>query len=270
MDKVEQTKIVYKTLNPVWNETFNIPVFDKETQFIELIVYDYDVGMPPDFLGKLTINLDTLPINELKEMDLSLNEVNTGTIQFTCEYSPFKRGKSSNQNSSSNNTNNTNNLESELFYEFSNNTFTCDDLTIEDGHLLSDLLDNESSLNSMNGNNYKNNNGNRNSTSILDSNNINDTNSTKLRPFKDSLRMSRRGMSGLLSISNIKGLHFKGHSILSTLKPYVVFIVGNSKNSTAVHKVTSDSDVVFDETFHITVQDPLKSSLIIKVIILTH
>lgn len=192
--------------------------------------------MAPDFLGKLTINLDTLPINDVKEMDVSLNEVDTGTIQLSCEFISFKKGKSTQSNITTD----------EIFYQFTKDALTCDDVEIEDGHYV-----HENTVSTSNKSN------NSTSADISDSRNS--------APSRDSSRLSRRGIGGLLTVANIHGKNFRGHSMLSALKPYVIFSVGTVKHSTAVHKVTPDLQVLFDETFHITVQEPLKSTLIIKV-----
>lgn len=227
----------FPSLLRIRNQTFNIPVFDKETQFVELTVYDYDIGMAPDFLGKLTINLDTLPINDVKDMDLSLNEVDTGTIQLSCEFISFKKGKVNQEN-------NVSNTKDELFYNFTQDALTTDNLEIEDGHHVNEQ--NPSPAGDSSGN----------TTSTINTNNEQNTSSS---------RVSRRGIGGLLTVTNIHGKNFRGHSLLTALKPYVIFTVGNTKHTTAVHRVTPDLQVIFDETFHITIQEPFKSTLVIKV-----
>jgi hypothetical protein len=238
-------------------------VFDKETQFVELTVFDYDLGMAPDFLGKLTINLDTLPINDVKEMDLSLNEVDTGTLQLSCEFISFKKTKPSTASGSGANAEGWGGPETEVFFDFSKDALASDEIEMEDGHLVGEgpggaggdgiamamgtarsPNPTQSSSPGANG--------------ALDSH-------TSSSPSRDSFRLSSRGIGGLLTVTKIEGKNFKGHSMLSALKPYVIFSLGTIKQTTAVHKVSSDYQVTFDETFHLTVQDPFKSTLTIKV-----
>jgi hypothetical protein len=228
-------------------------VFDKETQFVELIIYDYDLGMAPDFLGKLTINLDTLPFNDIKELDLSLNEVDTGTLQLSCEYISFKKKKTvatGGGAESSSGTSEGSGPETEVFFDFSKDALVSDDIEMEEGHLVKEGM----TMSSPNP-----------SESISPAGVIDSQTSTS--PTRDTFsRHSSRGIGGLLTVTNIHGKNFKGHSMLSTLKPYVIFSLGTIKQTTAVHKVSSDLQVTFDETFHLTVQDPFKSTLTIKVL----
>lgn len=228
------------------NETFNIPVFDKETQFVELIVFDYDLGMAPDFLGKLTINLDTLPLNDIKEMDLSLNEVDTGTLQFTCEFISFKKGKSSPGGETE--STETNGPESEVFFHFSKDALVSDEIEMEEGHPVK-----EERMRSPDPSD---------STSPV----TNDSHASSPPTRNTISHASSRGIGGLLTVSKIIGKNFRNHSMLSALKPYVVFSLGTTKQATAVHKVSSDHQVTFVETFHLTVQDPFNSTLTIKVL----
>lgn len=51
-----KTKIIFKSLNPRWNETFNFVVNYPES-VISIAVYDHDLVSAPDFLGKIDIPL---------------------------------------------------------------------------------------------------------------------------------------------------------------------------------------------------------------------
>jgi len=44
MDTVYKTPVIYKTLNPVWNHTVELMVFDKEAQGLEFTLWDSDLS----------------------------------------------------------------------------------------------------------------------------------------------------------------------------------------------------------------------------------
>ena len=50
--KSEKTKIIDDTVNPVWNETFEMIVDEADGQMIYLDVFDDDNGSKDDFLGR--------------------------------------------------------------------------------------------------------------------------------------------------------------------------------------------------------------------------
>ena len=59
-EEVFKTKVVKKTLAPVWNESFEIDVPSRTAGKFNVNVYDYDFADKPDFLGAADINLDQL------------------------------------------------------------------------------------------------------------------------------------------------------------------------------------------------------------------
>jgi hypothetical protein len=230
---------------------------------VELVVYDYDLGMAPDFLGRLTINLDTLPLNETKEMDLSLNEVNRGTIQFSCELISFKKKSSQSEGQSQGQE-----QDEELFYHFPKNALQCDELEMEEGYRLPDDQEEKPHPHQHQPRGHPHDGGP--STGLGSSTTAGDGSD----PRSSSVRLSRRGVGGggiggLLTVTTLHGKHFKAHSLLSALKPYLIITIGSSpsavKYTTAVQRVSADCQVTFEETFHITVQDPLKATFNLKV-----
>ena len=54
------TRIVSSTLNPAWNQEFDIPV-RTPMQNVEIVVYDHDVTGKDEELGRISIPLDRLP-----------------------------------------------------------------------------------------------------------------------------------------------------------------------------------------------------------------
>ncbi|KAG6041774.1 hypothetical protein E4U41_001986 [Claviceps citrina] len=59
-EEVFKTKVIKKTLNPTWNEFFEVSVPSRTAAKFSVTVYDYDFADKPDFLGAATINLDTI------------------------------------------------------------------------------------------------------------------------------------------------------------------------------------------------------------------
>ncbi|RWS16204.1 multiple C2 and transmembrane domain-containing protein 1-like isoform X8 [Dinothrombium tinctorium] len=63
-----KSKVVNKSLNPVWNEQFDLHTFPDQSKVLEVSVYDKDFHGRDDFMGKFSINLTNLP----KEKTLKL------------------------------------------------------------------------------------------------------------------------------------------------------------------------------------------------------
>ncbi|CAG5958056.1 unnamed protein product [Menidia menidia] len=65
-----KSKVVYKNLNPQWNESFTHPLRDRE-HVVEVRVYDKN-RTADDFMGSSTISLKNLELHKTYEMELSL------------------------------------------------------------------------------------------------------------------------------------------------------------------------------------------------------
>ncbi|PFH58476.1 hypothetical protein XA68_13618 [Ophiocordyceps unilateralis] len=59
-NEVYKTKIIKKTLSPVWNECFEVSVPSRTAAEFMVNVYDYDFADKPDFLGAAVISLASL------------------------------------------------------------------------------------------------------------------------------------------------------------------------------------------------------------------
>ncbi|XP_034727110.1 multiple C2 and transmembrane domain-containing protein 2-like isoform X2 [Etheostoma cragini] len=70
-----KSKVVYKDLNPKWNETFSLPVKDVN-QKLYIKVYDRDLTTD-DFMGSTNVVLSDLEIDKLTEMTLPLDDPNS-------------------------------------------------------------------------------------------------------------------------------------------------------------------------------------------------
>jgi len=60
---VYKTKIVYRDLNPSWNEHFNLAVDDVNTELV-FKVYDFDRLSHDDDMGEASVPLGSIEINE--------------------------------------------------------------------------------------------------------------------------------------------------------------------------------------------------------------
>ncbi|XP_078283281.1 multiple C2 and transmembrane domain-containing protein 2-like isoform X2 [Rhinoraja longicauda] len=70
-----KSKIVYKNLNPRWDETFVVPVKNLN-QKLYVKVYDRDLATD-DFMGSAYLNLDDLEINSSVQKELQLDDPNS-------------------------------------------------------------------------------------------------------------------------------------------------------------------------------------------------
>ncbi|CAK6951097.1 multiple C2 and transmembrane domain-containing protein 2 [Scomber scombrus] len=67
-----KSKVVYKNLNPRWNESFSHPLRDRE-HIVEVRVYDKN-RTSDDFMGSSTISLKNLDLYKTYEMELRLDD----------------------------------------------------------------------------------------------------------------------------------------------------------------------------------------------------
>ncbi|XP_053287662.1 multiple C2 and transmembrane domain-containing protein 2 isoform X2 [Pleuronectes platessa] len=70
-----KSKVVYKNLNPTWNETFSLPVKDLN-QKLYIKVYDRDLTTD-DFMGSASVVLSDLEMDKISELSLPLNDPNS-------------------------------------------------------------------------------------------------------------------------------------------------------------------------------------------------
>uniref|UniRef100_A0A4W6G404 Multiple C2 domains, transmembrane 2b n=1 Tax=Lates calcarifer TaxID=8187 RepID=A0A4W6G404_LATCA len=70
-----KSKVVYKNLNPTWNETFSLPVKDLN-QKLYIKVYDRDLTTD-DFMGSASVTLSDLEIDKANELSLPLDDPNS-------------------------------------------------------------------------------------------------------------------------------------------------------------------------------------------------
>uniref|UniRef100_UPI00358F032B multiple C2 and transmembrane domain-containing protein 1 isoform X2 n=1 Tax=Myxine glutinosa TaxID=7769 RepID=UPI00358F032B len=70
---VHKSRIIYKNLNPVWNECFTVTV-EKLPENMMVKVFDHDIGMPDDFMGSAILEMVNLE-PDWTEVCLKLEDV---------------------------------------------------------------------------------------------------------------------------------------------------------------------------------------------------
>ncbi|KAG2470520.1 MCTP2 protein, partial [Polypterus senegalus] len=70
-----KSKVIYKNLNPVWDESFSVPVRNLEQKLL-IKVYDRDLTTD-DFMGATHVDLNNLELSKSVEMVLPLNDPNS-------------------------------------------------------------------------------------------------------------------------------------------------------------------------------------------------
>ena len=84
---VFKTKVQKKTLQPVWNEFFEIPIASRTAAKFVCNVYDWDFGEKADFLGATDISLDTLTPFQAQEIKLALDG-KSGSVRLRLLFRP--------------------------------------------------------------------------------------------------------------------------------------------------------------------------------------
>ncbi|KAG5898682.1 hypothetical protein JTB14_030632 [Gonioctena quinquepunctata] len=70
---VYKSRTVYRDLNPVWDESFTIPIEDPFIP-ISIKVFDYDWGLQDDFMGSAILDLATLDLARPIDLSLALQD----------------------------------------------------------------------------------------------------------------------------------------------------------------------------------------------------
>ncbi|CAG9813194.1 unnamed protein product [Phaedon cochleariae] len=70
---VYKSRTVYRDLNPVWDESFTVPIEDPFIP-ISIKVFDYDWGLQDDFMGSATLDLTSLDLSRPTDLSLALHD----------------------------------------------------------------------------------------------------------------------------------------------------------------------------------------------------
>jgi Ca2+-dependent lipid-binding protein len=86
-EKVFKSKIIKKTLNPTWDENFEVTVPSRTAVDFYLECFDWDLGAEDDFLGKAVLNLTDLEPFQQKSMTIALDG-QSGEIKLKLLFKP--------------------------------------------------------------------------------------------------------------------------------------------------------------------------------------
>jgi Ca2+-dependent lipid-binding protein len=82
---VFKSSIKYETLNPVWNEIFELPISPGMSDDIKFVVLDHDSFKLNDFLGETQLSLSHIIKEEFSGW-LQLESVEKGELHLEAEY----------------------------------------------------------------------------------------------------------------------------------------------------------------------------------------
>ncbi|CAK6950133.1 multiple C2 and transmembrane domain-containing protein 1 isoform X1 [Scomber scombrus] len=69
-----KSKTIPKTLNPQWREQFDFHLYEEQGGYVDITVWDKDVGKKDDFMGRCTIDLSLLSKEHTHKLDMPLEE----------------------------------------------------------------------------------------------------------------------------------------------------------------------------------------------------
>jgi hypothetical protein len=85
--EVFKTKVQKKTLNPEWNEFFNVPIPSRTAAKFRATLWDWDFADKPDFLGGTDISLDQLEPFRAQEVRYKLDG-KSGSLRLRMLFTP--------------------------------------------------------------------------------------------------------------------------------------------------------------------------------------
>jgi hypothetical protein len=94
LDEIYTTPVIYKTLNPDWEETyFDLIIYQTEQVRLKMVVFDHDFSQEPDYLGSIELTLDHQSIialqNNRQAESKKLTNGDEGTIDYCLNYQPL-------------------------------------------------------------------------------------------------------------------------------------------------------------------------------------
>ncbi|GAU99133.1 hypothetical protein RvY_10176-2 [Ramazzottius varieornatus] len=69
-----KSRTVHKSLNPRWMEQFVLYIYESDSRKLNITVWDWDRGIKNDFIGKTTLDLDTLESEKLHDLWLEIDD----------------------------------------------------------------------------------------------------------------------------------------------------------------------------------------------------
>ncbi|XP_051563285.1 uncharacterized protein LOC127446426 isoform X3 [Myxocyprinus asiaticus] len=83
-----KSNVIKENLNPTWNEMYEVVLTPLPGQELTLEVFDKDMDMKDDFMGRLKINLSDIISSQYINKWFSLNDVKRGRVHLALEWLP--------------------------------------------------------------------------------------------------------------------------------------------------------------------------------------
>lgn len=82
------SQVIKTNLNPTWNEMFEVVLTQLPGQELQLEVFDKDMDVKDDFMGRLKINLQDIIKSQYVDQWYTLSDVNSGRVHLVLEWVP--------------------------------------------------------------------------------------------------------------------------------------------------------------------------------------
>ncbi|XP_073708690.1 extended synaptotagmin-1-like [Garra rufa] len=83
-----KSQVIKENLNPVWNEMYEVVLTQLPGQELTLEVFDRDMDMKDDFMGRLKMNLSDIISSQYINEWFTLSDVKRGRVHLTLEWLP--------------------------------------------------------------------------------------------------------------------------------------------------------------------------------------
>ncbi|XP_010879570.5 extended synaptotagmin-1 isoform X1 [Esox lucius] len=83
-----ESRVINRNLNPTWNEMYEVVLTTLPGQELHLEVFDKDMDMKDDFMGRLKINLKDIITSQYTDQWYTLNDVKSGRVHLVLEWVP--------------------------------------------------------------------------------------------------------------------------------------------------------------------------------------
>ncbi|KAL0978296.1 hypothetical protein UPYG_G00168550 [Umbra pygmaea] len=83
-----ESRVINRNLNPTWNEMYEVVLTTLPGQELHLELFDKDMDMKDDFMGRLKINLKDIITSQYIDQWYTLNDVKSGRIHLVLEWVP--------------------------------------------------------------------------------------------------------------------------------------------------------------------------------------
>ncbi|XP_056606142.1 extended synaptotagmin-1 isoform X1 [Triplophysa dalaica] len=83
-----KSQVIKENLNPTWNEMYEVVLTELPGQELSLEVFDKDMDMKDDFMGRLKINLSEIISSQYINEWFTLNDVKRGRVLLALEWLP--------------------------------------------------------------------------------------------------------------------------------------------------------------------------------------